>query len=55
MKYLLIYYTKSKYLHYIRRNEKEFNSIESIRSFLIENIKDIENYLIYKLTDLTSK
>lgn len=55
MKYLLIYYTESKYLHFVKRNEKEFKTFESVRSYLIQNIHLIKNYSIYKLTDLTNK
>lgn len=55
MKYLLIYYTQSKYLHFTKRNEKEFKNFEELRAYLINNIHLIDNYLIYKLTDLTNK
>ncbi len=55
MKYILIYYTKSKYLHFVKRNEKEFKTIDEIRSFLFDNIVIIKEYNIYKLTDLSNK
>ena len=55
MKYILIYYTESKYLHFIRRYEKEFKTFNEVRDYLIKNINLIKNYKIYKQTDLTNK
>jgi hypothetical protein len=55
MKYLLIYYTESKYLHFVKRNEKEFKYLNDLRSYLINNIHNIKQYDIYKLTDLSNK
>lgn len=55
MKYILKYEIESKYLHFVRVEEKEFNYIKEIRDFLILNIDRIHNYSIYKLTDLSSK
>ena len=55
MKYILKYYTESKYLHFKRQSEKEFATIEELRGYLIENINKIKEYSIYKLTDLSNK
>lgn len=55
MKYLLIYYTKSKYLHFVKRNEKEFKTFTDLRTYLINNIHNIKQYDIYKLSDLSNK
>ena len=55
MKYILIYYTKSKYLHFVKRNEKEFKTFTDLRTYLINNIHNIKQYDIYKLTDLSNK
>lgn len=55
MKYLLIYYTESKYLHFVKRNEKEFKTLNELRNYLFNNIHKIKDYDIYKLTDLSNK
>lgn len=55
MKYILKYYTASKYLHFKRQYEKEFATIEELRLFLIENIDKIKVYSIYRLTNLSNK
>ena len=53
MKYILRYEIESKYLHFIRIEQKEFEYMKELRDFLILNI--IHNYNIYKLTDLSNK
>lgn len=55
MKYLLVYYTSSRYLHYTRKHIQEFKTFNDVRNFLILNVNNIKNYLIYRLTDLTNK
>lgn len=55
MKYLLVYYMESKYLHFEKHYYKEFKSIKELKDFLFENIKRIPHYNIYRLTDLTGK
>ena len=55
MTYILKYYTESKYLHFRRQYEKEFDTIDELRLFLIENIDKIKEYLIYKISDLSNK
>lgn len=55
MKYILKYYTESKYLHFRRQYEKEFATIEELRLFLINNIDKIKLYSIYQLSDLSNK
>lgn len=55
MKYFLKYYTSSKYLFFTKEHYKYFNTIQEVRDFLINNIEKIDNYLIYKLTDLSNK
>lgn len=55
MKYILKYEIESKYLHFVRTEQKEFNYIKELRDFVIHNIDRIYNIYIYKLTDLSSK
>lgn len=52
MKYILKYYIESKYLHFKRQYLKEFDTIEELRFYLINNIDKIKEYSIYKLSDL---
>lgn len=54
MKYILRYEIESKYLHFIRLEQKEFQYLKELRDFLIENIDRIHNYYIYRLTDLSN-
>ena len=55
MKYILKYEIESKYLGFIRIQEKEFNYMKEIRDFVLERIERIHNFKIYKLTDLQDK
>lgn len=55
MKYILRYEIESKYLHFVRMEQKEFEYMKELRDFLILNIDRIHNYNIYKLTDLSNK
>ena len=55
MKYILKYTTESKYLHFVKENEKMFKTFNELRAYLIQNIKKINDYKIYKLTDLSNK
>ena len=55
MKYILRYEIESKYLHFVRTEQKEFEYMKELRDFLILNIDRIHNYNIYKLTDLSNK
>ena len=54
MKYILKYYTESRYLHYVRENTKEFKTLPELRIFLIDNYKKIKNYKIYELSFLSN-
>lgn len=53
MKYILRYETVSKYLHYVRMQQKEFQYKKELRDFLFQNIDHIRNFYIYELTDLS--
>lgn len=53
MKYILRYETISKYLHYVRLQQKEFEYKKELRDFLLHNIDHIRNFYIYELTDLS--
>lgn len=55
MKYILIYYTESKYLHFSKRNEKEFKTFNDVYYYVINHYMEFKKYLIYRLTDLTNK
>lgn len=55
MKYILLYYTESKYLHFVRENRKDFKTFNEVREYIINNFKKIKTYKIYRLTDLTNK
>lgn len=55
MKFILKYYTESKYLHFEREYYKEFKSIKDLKDYLFANITKISHYLIYRLSDLTGK
>ncbi len=55
MKYILKYTTESKYFHFVREYEKSFKTFVELRNYLINNIHNIKDYNIYKLTDLTNK
>ena len=54
-RYILIYYTESKYLHFTHEYEKRFKTFDDLRNFFLENIENIMLYSIYKLTDLSNK
>ena len=49
MKYILKYYTEGRYLHFVRENIKEFETLPELRIFLIDNYKRITDYKIYQL------
>lgn len=49
MKYILKYYTESRYLHFVRENIKEFENLPELTLFLIENYKSMINYELYQL------
>lgn len=53
MRYILRYEIISKYLHYVRLQQKEFEYKKEIRDFLSNNIDHIRNFYIYELTDLS--
>ena len=53
MKFILRYEMESKYLHFIRLYQKEFNYKKELRDFLLNNIEHIKNFYIYELTDLS--
>lgn len=53
MKYILRYEIESKYLHFIRLYQKEFEYKKELRDFLLHNIEHIKNFYIYELTDLS--
>jgi len=53
MKYILQYETISKYIHYVRLQQKEFEDKKEVRDFLLHNIDHIRNFYIYELTDLS--
>lgn len=55
MKFILKYYTESKYFHFEREYYKEFKTIKELKDYLFENITKISHYLIYRLSDLTGK
>lgn len=50
MKYILKYYTESRYLHFVRENTKEFKTLPELRIFLIDNYMKIKDYKIYRMT-----
>lgn len=47
-KFLLIYYTESKYLHHLRKNEEFFNYKEDLIDFLNNELLNILDFTIYK-------
>ena len=53
MRYILRYEIESKYLHFIRLEQKEFEYKKELRDFLFQNIDHIKNFYIYELTDLS--
>ena len=55
MKYILKYYTETKYFHFEREFYLEFKSMKELREYLFNNISNITHFLIYKLSDLTGK
>lgn len=55
MKYILKYEIESKYLHFVRVEEKEFKTLPELRKFVSDNISRIHNFKIYRLTDLSNK
>ena len=55
MKYILKYEIMSKYIHFIRVQQREFKYMKELRDFVLENIERIQSFQIYKLTDLSDK
>lgn len=55
MNYILKYEIKSKYLHFVRCEEKDFKTLPELRKFINDNLDSILNFKVYHLTSISKK